>query len=136
MPLRYDWQRKNVVGIKTDDRKVATQWGIEALLLGYSLFQTIKLAAVAEARALLRGYVNESMSDVQTKKNEGEACKNERRTKMSGLSEKDIAELMAEYVPKVRKAMEADAAAKAEAAAKAKVVQLSVENGTERGGPT
>lgn len=42
-PLRYDWQRKNVVGIKTDDRKVATQWGIEALLLGYSLFQTHKI---------------------------------------------------------------------------------------------
>ena len=37
-PLRYDWSRKNLVGIKETDTETAKQWAIEALLLGYSAF--------------------------------------------------------------------------------------------------
>jgi hypothetical protein len=37
-PVRYDWSRKNLVGVKTRDREVAKRWAIEATLLGYSVF--------------------------------------------------------------------------------------------------
>jgi hypothetical protein len=36
-PLHYDWQYSNTVGIKTKDSRVAKQWAIEAILLGYSV---------------------------------------------------------------------------------------------------
>lgn len=37
-PLRYDWHRKNIVGIKTADREAAKAWARQALLLGYAVF--------------------------------------------------------------------------------------------------
>lgn len=38
IPLEFDWQIKNTLGIRTLDRERARQWAITALLYGYDVF--------------------------------------------------------------------------------------------------
>jgi hypothetical protein len=42
-PIRVDWSRKNMVGIKERDCETAKRWAVEALLLGYSVFHVSKI---------------------------------------------------------------------------------------------
>lgn len=37
-PVPYDWQRKNIIGISTDDRARAHAWIVAAMLKGYEVF--------------------------------------------------------------------------------------------------
>ena len=115
----------------------------EASLLGWGTWQlrrdierkTLELisrenADIGELARSAEWHATLAQGHAQMEARAKEAANATGRSKMSGRSEKAMAELMAEYVPKVRAAWEADEAAKAEkaekaAAAKAKVVQLA-----------
>jgi hypothetical protein len=73
-PLRYDWQRKNIVGIKEPNREIAKQWAIDALLLGYAVFETWKITCNGAGR----GALAEVRKDVQERREWNERTKQRR----------------------------------------------------------
>lgn len=54
-PVRYDWTRKNLIGIATADRDVAHGWIVDALLLGFAVFAS----ALADSCAGSQGTLEE-----------------------------------------------------------------------------
>lgn len=55
-PLSCNWHRKGAVGLKTDNRKLARDWIIQALLLGFTVFNidTHMGSGIAGVRRQLR----------------------------------------------------------------------------------
>lgn len=60
-PLRWDWQRKNIIGIETMDREEARAWAVEAMLAGYCVYHHTSISgsgsgngSLAQARKRLR----------------------------------------------------------------------------------
>jgi hypothetical protein len=41
-PIRFDWKRKNCIGIKTKDYAEAIRWGVEAYALGFDVVASWK----------------------------------------------------------------------------------------------
>jgi hypothetical protein len=64
-PLEYDWQHRNIVGIRTGDEERARRWVIDALLLGYSPFYCFSAHGNgAGTKTIKHWQMNKSLTDL------------------------------------------------------------------------